>query len=145
MDRSTQGPVPRSSSTLRVSDCSQLICAAAHNSMPRSSDTYLAGSSSLSAPTSRNVWVLMPRSQLGVRPTVRCCRADVLTRPADMLSAMSIAPHAVLMEEQLGFPTVLMNSMEYSGWTAATGLRPPGDADSPPKVVAPSKRSLIRE
>ena len=62
-----------------------------------------------------------------------------------MLSAISIAPHAVLMEEQLGFPTALMNTLEHPEWAAVTELRPPGGTDSLSRVAAPRYMHIASE
>ena len=62
-----------------------------------------------------------------------------------MLSEMSIIPHAVLMEEQLGFPTVLTNTLEYPELAAATEMKPPGDTDSLPRAGASRHTHMVSE
>ena len=62
-----------------------------------------------------------------------------------MLNEMSITPHAVLMEEQLGFPTALMNTLEHPEWAAVTELRPPGGTDSLSRVAAPRYMHVASE
>ena len=62
-----------------------------------------------------------------------------------MLNEMSITPHTVLMEEQLGFLIALMNTPEHPELAAVTELRPPGGTDSLSRVAAPRYMHVASE
>ena len=137
VDWSIQSPLPRSPSTLRLFPAESLLRLTAQ----------------CHAPQTLTQTVHIFRRQLPAMCGF-CCRdlnyvsTSILifdwsdcwmyTIPADLLNRMPITRHAVLMEDQLCFPTVIMNNPGQPEPTAATEWRLPGDTDSLARMTAPS-------